>query len=230
MVVFLLDDNQLAASQYIITTPNSPITSALVMQFYFEENESDGPESSTVNYVTISSVAIIAINCFGIGIFGETRFAFSITLRAIRPTFFRIIFFYTIPILLLGLNIPCKSSLLLTATTVSIHSVNATPFVIAVKLILVSTLLSFINACISVLTFAAAKLDFYIATRTLYSLFIERNVPSTLYRIDAHGVPVHAFGLSSALCTIAYISVHIGALRTLPYFIGLDFSHPTQKV
>lgn len=142
--------------------------------------------------------------------------------RAVRLTFFRILLFYIILILLLGLNIPYNSPLLLTAATASTHSVNAnaSPFVVAAKLALIPTLPSLINACILIFTFSAANSDLYIATRTLYSLSIEHNAPSIFSRTDSRGVPIYALGLSSTLCTIAYISVHIGAFQTFQYFIS----------
>lgn len=147
--------------------------------------------------------------------------------RAVRLTFFRILLFYIILILLLGLNIPYNSPLLLTAATVSAHSMNAnaSPFVVAAKLALIPTLSSLINACILIFTFSAANSDLYIATRTLYSLSIEHNAPSIFLSTDSRGVPIYALALSSALCTIAYISVDIGVFKTFLYFISRKL-HP----
>jgi hypothetical protein len=67
----------LTKPQYIITTPNNLIASALVIQFWFNQTDYDGPASNPAIYVTIILITIIAINYFGVGIFGEFEFALS---------------------------------------------------------------------------------------------------------------------------------------------------------
>ncbi|KAM3077456.1 amino acid transporter [Clarireedia jacksonii] len=292
--------------KYIITTPNNLIASALVIQFWFSQIEYEGPASNAAIYVTIILITIIAINYFGVGIFGEFEFALSslkvmimiglifMTLilaaggggdgdpkgfrywshpgafaeyievgskgrflafwsvmssavfsflgaelvgvtvgeaqnprraipRAVRLTFYRILIFYLVLILLLGMNVPYNSRLLLTANNIGNKAVNAeaSPFVVAAHIARVQALPSLINACILVFTFSAANSDLYIATRTLYALSVEHNAPRIFSYTNDRGVPIYALALSSSLCTIAFISVHIGAFATFQYFISL---------
>ncbi|PQE04086.1 Dicarboxylic amino acid permease protein [Rutstroemia sp. NJR-2017a BVV2] len=296
----------LTEPQYIITTPNNLIASALVIQFWFNQIEYEGPASNPAIYVTIILITIIAINYFGVGIFGEFEFALSslkvlimiglmfLTLilaaggggdgdpkgfrywshpgafaeyiqagstgrflafwsvmssavfsflgaelvgvtvgeaqnprkaipRAVRLTFYRILIFYIVLILLLGMNVPYNSRFLLTANTIGNEAVNAeaSPFVVAAQIAQVQALPSLINACILVFTFSAANSDLYIATRTLYALSVEHNAPRIFSYTNDRGVPIYALALSSALCTTAFISVHIGAFATFQYFISL---------
>lgn len=49
----------------------------LVIQFWFEENGYDGPGANAAIYVTLILIAILAINYFGVGLFGEFEFALS---------------------------------------------------------------------------------------------------------------------------------------------------------
>ncbi|PQE12818.1 dicarboxylic amino acid permease protein [Rutstroemia sp. NJR-2017a BBW] len=266
----------LTKPQYIITTPNNLIASALVIQFWFNQIEYEGPASNPAIYVTVILITIIAINYFGVGIFGEFEFALSslkvlimiglmfLTLilaaggggdgdpkgfrywshpgafaeyiqvgeaqnprkaipRAVRLTFYRILIFYIVLILLLGMNVPYNSQFLLTANNIGNEAVNAeaSPFVVAAQIAQVQALPSLINACILVFTFSAANSDLYIATRTLYALSVEHNAPRIFSYTNDRGVPIYALALSSALCTTAFISVHIGAFATFQYFISL---------
>jgi len=63
--------------KYIITTPNNLIASTLVIQYWFDQTGYTGPGSNRAIYVTLLLAAIIAINYFGVGIFGEFEFWLS---------------------------------------------------------------------------------------------------------------------------------------------------------
>jgi amino acid transporter len=143
--------------------------------------------------------------------------------RAVRMTFFRIVFFYLVLILLLGMTVPYNSTLLLSSVNESNNSVNAeaSPFVVAARIAGVNTLPNLINVCLLVFTFSAANSDLYIATRTLYSLAVEGNAPRIFSNTNERGVPIYALGLSSVFCTIAFISEKIGAFKTFQYFVSL---------
>ncbi|KAG0647966.1 Dicarboxylic amino acid permease [Hyphodiscus hymeniophilus] len=293
--------------KYIITTPNNLIASTLVIKYWFDVRGYTGPASHPALYVALLLVAIIAINYFGVGVFGEFEFWLSsvkvlvilgliiftvvvaaggggkthpkgfhywndpgafavypglkkgsgqflgfwsvlssavfsflgaelvgVTVgeaqnprkaipRAVRLTFFRIVFFYLVLVLLLGMTVPYNSPLLLSAVHESDNSVNAeaSPFVVAARIAGVNTLPNLINVCLLVFTFSAANSDLYIATRTLYSLAVEGNAPSIFSHTDQRGVPIYSLALSSAFCCIAFISEKIGAFKAFQYFVSL---------
>ena len=50
------------------------IASTLVINFWFEESGYDGPGKEPAVYVALFLATIIAINYFGVGIFGEAEF------------------------------------------------------------------------------------------------------------------------------------------------------------
>lgn len=138
-------------------------------------------------------------------------------------TFFRIVFFYLVLVLLLGMTVPYNSKLLLSSVNESNNSVNAeaSPFVVAARTAGVDTLPNLINVCLLVFTFSAANSDLYIATRTLYSLAVEGNAPSIFSRTNQRGVPIYALGLSGSICSIAFMSEKLGAFKTFQYFVSL---------
>jgi amino acid transporter len=143
--------------------------------------------------------------------------------RAVKLTFFRIVFFYLILILLLGMNVPYNSPILISAANESKNtaSAKASPFVVAATLAGVPAVETLINVCLLVFTFSAANSDLYIATRSLYSLAIEGNAPRIFSRTDDRGVPIYALALSSICCTSAYMSIRLSAFRTFQYFVSL---------
>lgn len=143
--------------------------------------------------------------------------------RAVRLTFFRIVFFYLVLILLLGMNVPYNSDILISAATESVNtaSAKASPFVVAATLAGVPAIEHVINTCLLIFTFSAANSDLYIATRSLYALAVEGNAPQIFSRTDDRGVPVYALGLSSLCCISAYMSVKIGSFHTFQYFVQL---------
>jgi amino acid transporter len=63
--------------QYIINTPNNLIASSLVIRFWFDKAGYEGPAANSALYVAAILVAIVAINFFGVGIFGEFEFVLS---------------------------------------------------------------------------------------------------------------------------------------------------------
>jgi yeast amino acid transporter len=143
--------------------------------------------------------------------------------RAVRLTFFRIVFFYLVLILLLGMNVPYNSPILISAANESENtaSANASPFVVAATLAGVPAMENLLNVCLLIFTVSAANSDLYIATRSLYSLAVEGNAPSIFSRTDDRGVPIYALALSSLFCTSAYMSVKFGAFKIFQYFVSL---------
>lgn len=143
--------------------------------------------------------------------------------KAVKLTFFRIVFFYIILIFLLGLNIPFNSPLLLSANREGDRTVSASasPFVVAATLAGYKAIPDLINVCLLVFTFSAANSDLYISTRSLYSLAIDGNAPRIFARTNDRGVPIYALGVSSCLALLAFISVDVGAFATFQYFVSL---------
>ena len=144
--------------------------------------------------------------------------------RAVRMTFFRIVFFYLVLVLLLGMTVPYNSTLLLSSVNESINSVNAeaSPFVVAARVAGVNNAIpNLINVCLLLFTFSAANSDLYIATRTLYALAVESNAPRIFSHTNQRGVPIYSLALSASFCSIAFISEKIGSFKAFQYFISL---------
>lgn len=76
--------------------------------------------------------------------------------RAIRLTFYRIVFFYVLSVFLLGMLVPYDSPELIFANKNS-NSATASPFVVAITLSGIPHLPGILNACILIFVFSASN-------------------------------------------------------------------------
>lgn len=140
--------------------------------------------------------------------------------RAIRLTFYRILFFYVLSVLLLGMIIPYDSPELANAVNAS-SSAAASPFVAAIKVAGIQVLPGLLNGCILLFVFSAANSDLYIASRTIYGLSVEGNAPRIFRRTDKRGVPIFALAISAAVALIAFMNVSDDSSKVFNYFVNL---------
>ncbi|EGE83765.2 hypothetical protein RJZ56_003407 [Blastomyces dermatitidis] len=140
--------------------------------------------------------------------------------RAIRLTFYRILFFYILSVFLLGMLVPYNSRELAFAAKSS-SSAAASPFVVAIELSGIRVLPGILNACILIFVFSAANSDLYIATRTIYGLAREGKAPRILARTDRRGVPIYALGMSALFALLAYMNVSNDSKVVFGYFVNL---------
>jgi amino acid transporter len=129
--------------------------------------------------------------------------------RAIKLTFYRIIFFYVLSVFFVGMLVPYNDPKLLTANKLATKQpgASASPFVVAIKNANIPHLPGILNACILLFTFSAANSDLYIASRTIYGLAEQGHAPRILAYTDKRGVPVAALALSSCFCLLALMNV-----------------------
>lgn len=140
--------------------------------------------------------------------------------RAIKLTFYRILFFYVLSVLLVGTLVPYNHDHLAFAVNAN-SSAAASPFVVAIELSGIPVLKHILNACILLFVFSAANSDLYIATRTIYGLAREGKAPKIFARTDRRGVPVFALGACSLFALLAYMNVSSDSKTVFKYFVNL---------
>ncbi|KAL6920516.1 hypothetical protein ACHAPO_007151 [Fusarium lateritium] len=140
--------------------------------------------------------------------------------RAIKLTFYRILFFYCLSVLLVGMIVPYNSPELAFATTAKAGA-SASPFVVAGTLAGVRVLPDIINACICVFVFSASNSDLYIASRTLYGLASDGSAPAIFKKTNKDGVPIYALGMSASFCLLAFMNVSDDSTKVFGYFVNL---------
>ncbi|CAG8014658.1 unnamed protein product [Penicillium salamii] len=144
--------------------------------------------------------------------------------KAIKLTFYRILVFYVLSVLLVGTLVPYNSPKLLFAlgdNNKAKGSAAASPFVVAIELANIPILSHILNACILLFVFSAANSDLYIATRTIYGLAREGKAPKIFARTDRRGVPVPALAISSIIALLAYMNVSGDSRVVFKYFVNL---------
>lgn len=140
--------------------------------------------------------------------------------RAIKLTFYRILFFYCLSVLLVGMLVPYNSEKLAFATKEQTGA-SASPFVVAADIAGVKVLPHIINACICVFVFSASNSDLYIASRTLYGLASNDQAPAIFKRTDKRGVPIYALGFSAMFGLLAFMNVSDDSTKVFGYFVNL---------
>ncbi|RPA86089.1 amino acid permease [Ascobolus immersus RN42] len=140
--------------------------------------------------------------------------------RAIKLTFYRILFFYVLSVFFLGMLVPYDSPELAFATKAS-NSAAASPFVVAIRLSGIKYLPGILNACILIFVFSACNSDLYIASRTIFGLAKEGKAPAFLAKTDKRGVPIYALGVSSLFCSLAYMNVSNDSKKVFGYFVNM---------
>ncbi|EJD02855.1 dicarboxylic amino acid permease [Fomitiporia mediterranea MF3/22] len=169
--------------------------------------------------LTVATFAFLGTELVGVTV-GEAQNPRRTIPRAIRLTFYRILFFYVLSVFLLGMLVPYNSKELAFATTKS-NSAAASPFVVAIQLSGIKALPGILNGCILLFVFSASNSDLYIASRTLFGLASEGRAPSIFARTDKRGVPIYALGTSAAFSMLAFMNVSDDSKEVFTYFTNM---------
>lgn len=140
--------------------------------------------------------------------------------RAIKLTFYRILFFYCLSVFFLGMLVPYDDKKLLDANKAGTKA-SASPFVVAIRNAEIKHLPGILNACILLFTFSASNSDLYIASRTLYGLAEQGHAPRIFAWTDKRGVPVPALALSACFCLLAMMNVAESSNKVFGYFVNM---------
>lgn len=140
--------------------------------------------------------------------------------RAIKLTFYRILFFYVLSVFFLGMLIPYNDPALIKANSAT-TSAKASPFVIAIANAKIPHLAGIVNACILLFTFSASNSDLYIASRTMFGLAERGHAPKIFKWTDKRGVPVPALAVSALFCCSAFMNAAKDSTLVFGYFVNL---------
>ncbi|KAI5457532.1 dicarboxylic amino acid permease [Mariannaea sp. PMI_226] len=185
----------------------------------FIKGGSAGNFLTIVSSLTTSTFAFLGTELIGVTV-GEAENPRRDIPRAVKLTFFRIVFFYVFGVLLLGMNIPYNAPALIVANGKA-TSASASPFIVAMQSAGVTTLPGIMNACLLFFIFSAANSDLYIASRTIYGLAVEGSAFRILAHTDSRGVPIYSLCLSASFLLLAFLSVSESSATIFKYFVNL---------
>uniref|UniRef100_A0A0B7JSB6 Amino acid permease/ SLC12A domain-containing protein n=2 Tax=Bionectria ochroleuca TaxID=29856 RepID=A0A0B7JSB6_BIOOC len=117
--------------------------------------------------------------------------------------FFRLITFYILGAIAIGIIVPSNNKNLLSPGS----GAAASPWAIGARDAGIKALDSVINAVIVLSAWSAGNSYLYLASRALYSLSIAGHAPAIFGRCSKSGVPYYATALSASFSALAYLNV-----------------------
>ncbi|KAI0757972.1 amino acid permease-domain-containing protein [Fomes fomentarius] len=135
---------------------------------------------------------------------GESASPHKSVPRAVRATFFRILFFYILTILTIGLCINYQDPTLLSASEDS--DVAASPLTVVFMRAGFGAAAHVINAVLLTAVLSATNSCFYASSRMLLSLARSGQAPRIFGWVNSRGVPVPALFLSLAVSFVTFLT------------------------
>ncbi|KAH0827603.1 amino acid permease/ SLC12A domain-containing protein [Lanmaoa asiatica] len=139
---------------------------------------------------------------------GETRNPSRNMPKVVKFVFWRILLFYVLSILLIGLNVPWNYP------NLSNNSTTTSPFTIVFKLAGSSVAASFMNTVVLTSVFSAGNHALFAGTRVLYGLSVvspRRQAPAFFSKTTPAGVPIFALLATSSISILCFASSFIGS-------------------
>ncbi|KAG9224168.1 hypothetical protein CCMSSC00406_0006836 [Pleurotus cornucopiae] len=186
-----------------------------------------GPLGALIAYALVGTVAYSAAS--------ETENPRRNIAKAVRRVFYRIILFYVLGILIIGMCVSsddpallqgmmCLSPLWRPLINPYEDTGNAaeSPFVIAINRAGIKVLPHIINACVFTSAFSAGNSYLFCASRVLYGLALRGQAPRFLAYCTKNGLPVAAVIASSAFAFLSFMNVSSGSETVFNWFVNLS--------
>ncbi|KAI9665611.1 MAG: hypothetical protein M1829_005691 [Trizodia sp. TS-e1964] len=138
--------------------------------------------------------------------------------KAVRRVFWRILFFYVIGSLAIGVLVSSNDDQLLGAIKNGAKGAAASPWVIAIYRAGIPVLPSIINAVILTSASSSANAFLYTGSRYLYALAQNRQAPRFFLKCTKLGVPVYCVAVTASISLLTYLSCSSGADTVFQWF------------
>ncbi len=125
--------------------------------------------------------------------------------KVVRNVFWRILLFYILSVLLIGLDVPYNYPNLNTKNS------RTSPFTIVFKMTGAKAAGSVINAVIMTSVLSAGNHALFAGTRLLYTLAVEHHAPAVFGNLNRNKVPWVAVLATAAISGLCFGSSFIGA-------------------
>ncbi|KAL6715443.1 hypothetical protein ACLMJK_006404 [Lecanora helva] len=141
--------------------------------------------------------------------------------KAVRRVFWRILFFYVLGTLAIGLLVPYNAQQLLDAQKNNEPGGAASPWVIACYRAAVPVLPSIINAVILTAAASTGNAFLYTGSRYLYALAQNKQAPQLFLRCSRRGVPYVCVLTTASISLLTYMSSTAGSTKVFTWFQNL---------
>lgn len=123
--------------------------------------------------------------------------------RAVRQIFWRILMFYMLSILIIGLILPYNDPLLLKN---DMKDVGASPFTLVFNRAGFAMAASLMNAVILSAILSAGNSGMYASTRMLYTMARNKMAPKRFAELSSNGVPRNALYATSVIAALCFLT------------------------
>jgi len=164
-----------------------------------------------------ASFAYQGAELVGVGA-GEARNPGKTVPRAIRTTFWGVMFLFVVSIFLIGMVVPSDDPGLLTEAS----NASASPLVIAAKRAGVKVLPDIINAVLLTAVLSAANSNVYSGSRILVALADEGQAPAFFKKTDKNGIPIVSVAVTSAFGLLGFLNLSSSGAQVFNWFLNIS--------
>jgi len=140
--------------------------------------------------------------------------------KAVRRVFYRIVVFYMLGILMIGMLVAYNDPELLSLK--GNNTAASSPFVIAIKCAGINVLPHIVNGAIFTSAFSAGNSFLFCSSRVLYGLALRGQAPRILTHCTKKGLPLYAVLVSSCFTLLSFMSVSDGSNKVFNWFVNLS--------
>lgn len=152
---------------------------------------------------------------------GETENPRAVMPRAYNTVFYRLMAFFVLGSLAVGINVPYNDGELRDAFKNGRPGAAASPYVVAMNRLRIRVLPDIVNAVVLSSAFSAGNSYVYCASRSLFGLALEGKAPKILRRCSRNGVPVYCVLVVLLLSLLSFLQVSNGTAVVLKWFTSL---------
>lgn len=135
--------------------------------------------------------------------------------KAVRRVFWRILFFYVLGSLAIGVLVPYNDPGLLDAQANDAPGAASSPWVIAIDNAGIAVLPSIINAVILTSAASSANAFLYTGSRYMFALAQNRQAPRIFLTCTKAGIPIYAIMVTASISLLTYLSCNSGGPSTV---------------
>ena len=140
---------------------------------------------------------------------------------AYNKVFGRLMAFFVLGSLAVGINVPYTDSELMDAFSNGAPGAAASPYVVAMNRLRITVLPDIVNALVLSAAFSAGNSYVYCASRSLFGLALEGKAPKVFTRCTRNGVPVYCVMLVLLISLLSFLQVSNSSAVVLQWFVNL---------
>jgi amino acid transporter len=137
--------------------------------------------------------------------------------KAVHRVFYRIVVFYILGIIIIGMLVAYNDPALLQSTGTAAQS----PFVIAISRAGIKVLPHIVNGAVFTSAFSAGNSFLFCSSRILYGLALRGQAPSIFAYCTKNGLPLVAVLFASCFSFLAFMNVSNGGETVFNWFVNL---------